>query len=146
MKKIFISIIIAFTLSFIFYLPSAFAENMVKDATNGVRNAVGGAEKVTEDAAKGAAGAVKNGINTMGNAAQNTMNNMENGAKNLANDATNNTDYTVSRTAGETNNNFLGFMGDNMWAWIIIGIIAIVVIGIIWYYMARQSNYRDHND
>ena len=146
MKKILISIIITFALSLVFYLPSALAENMVNDATNSVRNAVGGAENVTEDAAKGATGAIRNGINTMSNAAQNTMNNMGNDAKNMVNDTANNADYTAARTSTDANNNFLGFMGDNMWAWIVVGIVALVVIGVIWYYMARQGNYKDHND
>lgn len=142
MKKIFASIVIAFALSLIFFIPSVFANNMASDAANGVRNAVGGAENAVEDAAKGTAGAVKNGINTMSNGAQNTMNTVGNDVKNTAN----NGEYTATRTATETNNNFLGFMGNNMWAWIVVGIVALLVIGIIWYYMARQGNYRDHND
>lgn len=142
MKKIFASIVIAFALSFVFYLPSAFANNMVNDATNGVRNAVGGAENAVEDTANGAAGAVRNGINTMGNGTQDAMNNIGNDAQNTAN----NGDYAATRTSAETNNNFLGFMGNNMWAWIVVGIALLVVIGIIWYYMATQNNYNNHND
>ena len=146
MKKIFASIIITFAISLIFFIPSAFANNMASDAANGVRNAVGGAENAVEDAAKGTAGAVKNGINTMSNGAQNTMNTVGNDAKNVATESANKAEYTATRTATETNNNFLGFMGNNMWAWIVVGIVALIVIGVIWYYMARQGNYRDHND
>lgn len=146
MKKIFASIVIAFALSLILFIPSAFANNMASDAVNGVRNAVGGAENAANDAAKSAAGAVKNGINTMNNGGQNAMNNVGNDVKNVANDGAKNGEYTATRTAAETNNNFLGFMGNNMWAWIVVGFVALVLIGIIWYYMAKQNNYSNHND
>lgn len=140
MKKIFTSAIIAFIISLFFYLPSVFANNMVNDAANGVRNVVGGAENVVENTVKGTTGAIKNGINTVGNGAENTMNTVKNDTKNTAN----NTGYTAKRTATEANNNLFG--GHNLWSWIVVGAIALVVIGLIWYYMARRNNYNDRND
>lgn len=68
------------------------------------------------------------------------MNDIKNGAQSVTNDA----NYAVQRTAGETNDNLFGFMNNNIWSWIVIGIVALVVIGIIWYYMARKDNYSDH--
>lgn len=140
MKKIFTSAIITFIISLIFYLPSAFANNMVNDATNGVRNVVGGAENAVEGAAKSGTGAIKNGINTVGNGAKNTTNTMKTDAKN----ATANDGYTATRTATGANNNLFGM--NNLWSWIVVGAIALIIIGLIWYYMARQNNYNNHND
>ena len=146
MKKLFSLITITFIISLIFFLPSAFANNMVNDAANGVRNAVGGAENAVEETAKGTAGAVKNGFNNMGNATENTMNNVKNDADKMKNNASNNDGYTATRTNAETNNGFLGFTGNNVWTWIVVAIVALIVIGLIWYFMANRNNYDNHNN
>lgn len=146
MKKIFASAIIAFAISLIFFIPSAFANNMVNDATNATKNAVGGAENTANNVMQGTTGAIKSGINTIEKAGENTMNNAKNATENTMNsvkngttNVLNNTGYTAQKTAAETNNNFLG-MGNNVWTWIVIGIVALIAIGIIWYFMARQNN------
>lgn len=149
MKKIFASTIIAFTISLIFCIPSIFANNMVNDAANATQNAAGGAENATESTVQGATGAIKNGINTVEKAGENTMNNVKNATENTMNNVkngTNNTEYTAQRTATETNNNFLGFMNNNVWSWIIVGIVALAIVGILWYFMARKNNYSNHDE
>ena len=111
----------------------------------------------------GATGAIRNGINTVENAGKNTMNDIKNGTQDAMNNIQNTTqnimdndqnsgnispsdsDYTVQRTAGEMNNDFFGFMNNNnIWAWIVIGIVALAVVGIIWYYMTRKNDYSNH--
>ena len=100
---------------------------------------------------------IKNGtenvMNNMKNGAENTMNNIQNGTQNLMDNSQNSedispsdTNYAVQRTAWDTNDNFFGFMNNNIWAWIVIGIVALVVIGIIWYYMANKTDYSNHDE
>lgn len=157
----FVLVSVIFSYSFVF---AADAKNVGNDVVNGVRNTVGGAENVVEDAAKGAAGAIKNGVqavqdtaggdnnqaqkNTenMGNDVKNTAENVGNDTKNAAENVgngmnkTGNNAYTATRTAtettGETTKNW---MSSNVWTWIIVGIIAIVIIALIWYYASRNN-------
>ena len=164
MKKFLATTLIAFTISFFLCLNFVFANNMINNATDNAKNAVQSTGNAVENTAKGATGAIRNGINTVENAGKNTANNFKNGMQNTMNNvqngtqnATNNdqnsdnitpsdSNYTAQRTAGETNNDFFGFMNDNIWAWIVIGIIAIAVIGIIWYYIATKNNYSNRNE
>ena len=92
-------------------------------------------------------------MNEMQKGTQNTINSLQNGIQNVTNDDPNaknisssDTEYTAQRTSSETNGDFFSFMNDNVWAWIVIGIVAIVVLGILWYYMARKNNYSNHDE
>ena len=147
-KKIGISI--AIIISMIFSFTVCFATdggNMVQDAANGVRNVVGGAENAVEDAAKGVTDGAKNitnNIENVGNKAENKASNMTSSDNSRM--STNNS-YTATRTStGTEANTFMG-MTATSWTWLIMGIAAIAIIALVWYYSAqmRSSNYDDHD-
>ncbi len=147
-KKIGISI--AIIISMIFSFTVCFANdggNMVQDAANGVRNVVGGAENAVEDAAKGVTDGAKNitnNIENVGNKAENKASNMTSSDNSRM--STNNS-YTATRTStGTEANTFMG-MTATSWTWLIMGIAAIAIIALVWYYSAqmRSSNYDDRD-
>ena len=146
-----------FTISFIIiamFLSASlvFAEgNNFENVKNNIVDTVNNAGNVVGDTASGAAGAVQNGMNTVGNATQNMSNdvnnageNMANGVKNMGDDMGNaigNMDYTAERTSTENNANNAANAGfNNTWTWIIVGIIALVVIGLIWYFVTQNNH------
>ena len=155
-KLLISSIIIAFAI-FSFSTCFANSNNGIQDAVNGVRNVVGGAENAVEDAAKDISNTSKDVTNDIGN----TM--MENGDNNNTQKDTNNNtstgmmtnnnsttgmmnnNYTATRTA-TTDNTFMG-MNATAWTWLIIGIAAIAIVALVWYYsmQIRSTNY-DNRD
>ena len=49
--------------------------------------------------------------------------------------------YNATRTATETTtNNTNNGLTKDMWTWIIVAIIAIVIIALIWYYASRNNH------
>lgn len=164
MKKS-IFIISFIILSLFFSYSFVFAENAGEQVVNGVRQTVNGVENAAQDAANNTGNALQESGNNMknkaqdagnnikgslenaGNNLQNAGNNMMNSVENAGNDMMNSTDnmmnddgYTASRTAAETNNNQAnGWMNRDMWTWIIVGIITIVIVALIWYYASRHN-------
>lgn len=126
----------------IFSFSVCFANNGLQEVADGVRNVVGGAENAVEDAAKNisnasknATGKVEEGANNVGNAVMNNVNH------NTTKTGVTNNNYTATRTA-TTNNTFMG-MNATAWTWFIIGIAAIAIVALVWYYsmQTRSSNY-----
>lgn len=143
---------------------------------NSIRNTVGGAENTVEGAAKGASDAAKNGTNALtdnlnkmtedakkgaqnagnavkngtedaGNAVKDAGNNVKNGTENMMNGMTGGTgNYTASRTAADGGSANAGFMNTETWSWIIIGVVAIAIIALFWYYAAHTKNDRNHHN
>ena len=149
-KKLFISF--AILISLIFSFTICFANdggNMVKDAADNVRNAVGGVENTVENAAKDVANTSKNVTGNMENDANNVGNNMENNNhNNQQNTSTNNlksNDYKATRTSTGTTSNTIMGMNATAWTWLIIGIVAIAIVALVWYY-AMQTRSSDYND
>lgn len=172
-KKLLIGIVIAFSIIFTFSFCFATDEN--HSVVNGIRNVVGGAENAMNNAAKGIGNAVQNVGNTIrdgagaigntvqnaagdagnavqdsmnktGNSIENGVNNMENGMDNNTNndnnDNNNNGDYTATRTSAD--NTIMG-MDSTAWTWLVLGVAAIAIIALVWYYSA-QINSNNHND
>lgn len=138
-KKLLISlgILVAMILSFTFCFAND--NNMLQNAANGVRNVVGGAENTVENAAKGVSNTSKEATNKIENGANNTKNTVTDNKT-----ATTNT-YTATRTATDgIASTFMG-MSSTAWTWLIIGIAAIAIVALVWYYAAqtRSSNYND---
>ena len=140
--NVFIAAILSFSVSF--------ANDMLNDAAEGVRNVVGGAENAVEGAANG----VKGATNSVENKANNVMNDIrDNGDNhNTAKDTNNETRTTTNSmtgnyTATRTNAEGSTLMGMNAttWTWLIIGIAAIAIVALVWYYsmQMRSSNYDD---
>lgn len=150
-KKIGISI--AIIISMIFSFTVCFANdggNMVQDAANGVRNVVGGAENAVEDAAKGVTDGAKNITNNIENGGNKAENKMENKASNMTGSdnsrmSTNNS-YTATRTStGTEANTFMG-MTATSWTWLIMGIAAIAIVALVWYYSAQMRSSNNYDD
>ena len=145
---------IIFTISFVIiamFLSASFvfaAGNNFENVKNNIVDTVNNAGNVVGDTASGAAGAVKNGMNNVGNATKNMSNdvnnageNMANGVNNMSNDMGNSMDFTAERTSTDNNANNAANAGfNNTWTWIIVGIIAAVVIGLIWYYVTQNNH------
>ena len=123
------------------------ASNMVQDAVNGVRNAVGGAENAVENAAGGVSNTAKDmtqGVENGENSATNSVRNATGETKDT-NDNMNNDGYVATRTS--TDAGAATFMGMNatMWTWLIMGIAAIAIVALVWYYgnQVKSSRYDD---
>lgn len=139
-KKLWISMAILIAMIFSFTVCFANDNNMLQDATNGIRNVVGGAENTVENAAKDITNTSKN----MTNAVENGTNRTENAVTNHNQMGTSN-NYNATRTStGTTANTFMG-MSATAWTWLIMGIAAIAIIALVWYYsmQMRSTNYDD---
>lgn len=152
-KKLLVSLVLV--VSFILPFTIVFANDEMQKASNSVKNVVGGAENAVEDAAKNAGNTVQNvgntirdGANQAGNevkdSANKAGNSIENGANAVEKSITNNngTNYDATRTS--TEGTFMG-MTSNTWSWLILGIAAIAIIGLVWYYSVQLNNNK-HND
>ena len=157
-KSIFIITFILIALFFSF--SCVFAAEGGEKVVNGLKDTAEGAVDVAEDAANGAGNAIKNGANNVrnvtqnasngvdnaangiGNAAENVGNDMRNAAENVQDNMENqaNDSYTATRTASENaGNNTSGWMNRDLWTWIVVGIITIVIVALIWYYASRNN-------
>lgn len=146
-------IISTFLSLLIFSFSVCFANNMVQDAANGVKNVVGGAENAVEGAVKGISNATKDATANFENSANNMTNNMINN-----NNTNNNHDGTnINTTTGNTGNNYTAtrasttdgtFMGMNstVWTWLILGVVGIAIIALIWYYSTQVNSSNRYND
>ena len=164
-RKLLVSLSILLTLIFSFSV--CFANNNIgQDAIDGVRNFVGGAENAMEDAAKGVSNTsqdmtrdLENGANNIGNTMMNNGDNhnirKDTNDDNTTNNGNNNTNnnattgnYMATRTATDTEGNAtLMGMDATTWTWLIIGIAAIAIVALVWYYsmQLRSTNY-DNRD
>ncbi len=138
-KKLILSIIIAIVFSF--YINYSYATNMVQDAANTITNSINKTENTMQNAG--------NAVMDAGNSVMNAANNVVDGAAGAINTITqdrnnnindkNNTNYTVTRTAGE--GTILG-MNATTWTWIIMGLIAISIVALVWYYSMQTTDKR----
>ena len=84
----------------------------------------------------------QNAMNNIGNTTEDGMNyveNMlhnENGNNNYRYNGTNNGSYSTGRTSAPGTNTNNG----NTWLWIILGVVALIIIGLSWYYMTDNKN------
>ena len=125
------------------------AANMMQDAGNNIRNAVNNADNAVEDAARNISGASKDATENITQKA----NNIGNELMNTNNDQNARTDYNANNynatrvaTTDTTNNaTFMG-MNANVWTWLIIGVAAIAIIALIWYYMMQLRSSDNNRD
>ena len=171
-KKLLISAAVLVIAIFTFSICFANDNNGMQDAVNGVRNIVGDAENAVEDGVRDIANTSReatgdmeqagntagnnNSENANGNAMMNNNdnnNNSKNDNNSTKKDTNNETgstgimdsNYTATRTSA-TDNTFMG-MNSTAWTWLIIGIAAIAIVALVWYYsiQMRSSNY-DNKD
>ena len=144
-KKIF-SVIVAFAI--LLFTSCAFAADnsvggMINDAGSHIKNAV----EDTGNAVKGGVESIGNGIKDVGNSAvsglndatQTRNNNRTTGSMTNGN---NNGRYSATRTA--TNGTFMGMNGTT-WTWFILGITALAIVGLVWYYAMQNNSEYDHS-
>lgn len=109
----------------------------VNKASNTVRNVVGGTENVVENVA----GNIGTGVRDLGNTFAEGASRVTNDNNN---DGMNNDGYTATRTSTD-NGTILG-MNANTWTWFILAIVAIAIVGLVWYYAMQNSNEYNDND
>ena len=155
-KKIIFSAVFIL-LAIFFALPITYANmdnSLMKDATDGVKNMVGGAENAIENAAgaisdtsKNATGAIENAGNNMTAGVHNTVNNMGDNMNNNSLDATNNnSSYQATRTATTSNDaTFLGITGD-AWVWIVMAMAGLAIGILIYSYFTQSNTSYEHTD
>ena len=120
-RKFFVSLVIILFSIFSFSICLANNDKSgIGTAANDVRNFVGGVEDTVENAAL-----------DVSNTSKNITGGVENGMNNSNNmtGITRNGNYTATRT----DTNVMG-MSQNTWIWLIIGVAAIAIIAVIWYY------------
>ena len=144
-KKLFITF--AIIISIIFSFSVCFAADMLTEATNAVRDTVNNAENAVEGAMNTAGDAIKNSTekteNTMENAGNTVGRDMHN-ATSSRNTTTNNGTYTATRTSTNGNATFMG-MNATAWTWLILGIAAIAIIAVVWYYSNQLTSENNHS-
>ena len=140
-KKIFVSLVVAVFAIFSFSICFANDGNTVLNtATNDIRNFVGGVENTVENAAFDISNTSKDVTGGTENKMSKGEDKMNNGIFSSAG-ATNN--YSARRTS--TENTVMG-MSSNAWTWIILGVAAIAIIAVVWYYSMQFTNNNHHND
>ena len=138
-KKYFLSLVVALCIIFSFTFCFAMDNNGLEKAVNDVRNVVGGAENTVENAAmdisntsKDVTGDVENGLS--GNYNRSVMG------------ATDNDDGRYSTTRVNTGDSTVLGMSSTAWTWLIVGIAAIAIIAVIWYYSMQFTRTNTHHD
>lgn len=143
-KKIFASIVIVLCAIFSFTICFATDNNNgLKRATNDVRNFVGGVENTVEDAAKDVSNTSKDVTGDVERNLNNDTHKNSNNGYTASGSTDNNGGYTATRTS--TGNNFMG-MTSTAWTWLIVGIAAIAIIAVVWYYSMQFTNNNRGND
>lgn len=140
---VFFGIILCIIFSFTF----CFAENNngMQKATNDIRNFVGGVEDTVENAAKDVSNVSKDATGSVENGLDNDMNNRNDTAGYTTSGSDNDGgQYTASRVA--TDDTTLMGMTSTAWTWLIIGIAAIAIIAVVWYYSMQFTNSSNHHD
>lgn len=136
-KKFFVSLTIVLFAIFSFTICLATDNgDGLGGAVNGVRNFVGGVENTVENAAKDVSNTSKNVTGGMENTMSNTTEGMTNN---------NNEGYTSTRVATDDNATVMG-MTSTGWTWLILGIAAIAIIALVWYYSMQFTNKTHHNN
>ena len=127
-KKIILGFILFFGLAFTFNF--CLAANGVNNIMNHMQNAASDTGNAIEGTAKGISNSSKNATGRV----ENSMGNMTNRG------------YNATRTATDTTTNNLMGMTDTTWTWLIVGVTAIAIIALIWYYSMQFTNNRDNDD
>ena len=149
-----LSAIFAIIIAIVFSFSVCFAaDDLLKDATNTVRDAVNNTEDAVEGAMHNAGDAIQDSTekaeNTMenaGNAIENTGNTIERDMSNTTSRVTdtNNDTYAATRTSTTGNATFMG-MNATAWTWLILGIAAIAIIAVVWYYSMQITSENNHS-
>ena len=142
LKKI--SLFIAVIAAIVLFTSFSFATNL----GNEVQSSMEKTGNTMGNMVEGATDAGKNAVNNVGNALSDTMNNIRNGINDMTNDMDNNTnsqnDANNNYTAARTATFGTGIGSNTMWIWVVLGVVALLIIGLSWYYMS--DNKSSHHD
>ncbi len=143
-KKYFISFTIALCLIFSFSICFANSDGL-GTAVNDVRNFVGGTENTIENAAKDISNTSKSATGTLENDMNHNTNEVtSNHSVPEASKRVTPNNYSATRT-GTEGTTIMG-MNSTAWTWLIIGIAAIAIIAVVWYYSMQFTNRNNHRD
>ena len=151
-KKLFAIFVIIIAIVFSFSVCFA-AEDVLKNATNTVRDAVNDTEDAVEGTMHNAGDAIqdstekaKNTMENAGNKIEEAGNTLEKDTKNTTSKVTNtnNDGYTAARTSTTGSATFMG-MNATAWTWLILGIAAIAIIAVVWYYSMQITSENNHS-
>lgn len=147
-KKLLVSSVLLLTIIFSFSI--CLANNEMQNLSDGVRNVVEGTQNTLENVGQGISntskditGSMENKANQLSNDVMNTMNDNNNNGE-TAKDTNNTMGYNAIRTATGTDNTFMG-MTSTAWIWLILGVAALAIIGLVWYYTAQVNSSRYHD-
>lgn len=155
-KKLLVAAILIISLIFACTFCFANDNNLmqgVNSAANSVQNVVGGAEnavgntmqkagEAVKDAGEAAGNMAENVVNEAGNIIKNPVNaitNTENTASHSLSNTTGTNGYNATRTSTGDTNTLMG-MNATMWTWLIIGLAAIGIVALVWYYSMQFTN------
>lgn len=131
------SLILVSVILFVLCICSGFVS-----ATNEVKNAVSNVTNTVVDGVNHLGSDVRNGVGAAKNGIEGAldMNNGDNKNTTTTNRMTTTNDYAVTRTTTDamTNNGT-----SNLWIWLIVGIAAIMIIGLVWYYGTQNRTHHD---
>ena len=143
MRKKLIITTIGLILALAFSFSKCFAADVLTDATDAIRNTIGGAENVVEDAVNNVSNTIQNTTQKAENTIDDTVNNMDNdnnnNMQNNSNQMTNNNTYSATRTSTDGDSTFMG-MNATAWTWLILGIAGIAIIAAVWYYSTQVNS------
>lgn len=128
-KKIitfFITLFTLFLFSHVVFAENAGAE--IKDSWNKAANTVQNATNHVEGAMKDAGDGIKSGMQGATNTAARTTT------------TPTNNNYMATRTNA---NAFLGMNSNTMWTWFVLAILAVAIIGLIWYYGMQNTTNKN---
>ena len=123
----------------IFSFTVCFATDGLGNVANDVRNVVGGVENTVENA-------VENAVRDVSNVSKDVTGSVENGMNSDTHNSMSRTNnYNTTRVATGSSN-MSGGMSASAWTWLILGIVAIAIIAVVWYYSMQLTNGRNNHD
>lgn len=145
-KKFLISTVLLVTVLAVF-TSSAFATNgMLNTLEHGVQNVASDVGTMvtrgvdaTKNTVENAGNAVTGATTTTKNATNNTVAGTTTGTKT----GTTTTNYTATRT--NTGNVKVAGMTATAWAWLIVGILGVAIVGLVWFYGRQHTTYSSTN-
>jgi len=136
-KKIFISAIISI-FAFLVLINTSFAANnakdTLKDSGEKSKNTIQSAGNTIQNATMDATNVVENVFDNGKNTVQNMTDDMGNGVNTLENDVTGG--YNTDQTSAEQTTN----AASDIWLWVILAVIALMVIGVVWFYTSQTND------
>lgn len=145
-KKIFISILIVFAIllsTFVFANNDTTLGNELKNSIDKsgdtLQNVGEGARNVASDIGNG----IQNAASNVGQGVENMFDgNDDNWGNNNNNGNNENDGYVATRTTTDGGAGMTGMMNNTTWIWLIMGIVAVAIVGLTWYYVTQNTDAR----